>query len=112
MRKNYHSNEYCVKLDRNGYAPSILENYPPTRCHICYRQMGTLQRHEVFHGSNRENSKHYGLWIYVCHGCHFRIHNGDGKLDIYLKEDAQKTAMEYYDWSIEDWRIRFGRNYI
>lgn len=112
MRKNCHSNEYGVELDRNGYAPSILAKYPSTRCHICYRNMGSIQRHEVFHGSNREKSKRFGLWINVCHSCHYQIHNGDGLMDSILKQDAQKEAMRYYGWTTEKWREIFGKNYL
>lgn len=103
-------NEYGEELDRNGYAPSILNR--TQFCHVCLRNMGVLQRHEVFHGSNRKKSKEYGLWINVCHSCHYRIHNGDGKLDKYLKEDAQKIAMLHYGWTVADWRIRFGKSYV
>ena len=105
-------NEYGAELDRNGYAPSILKRNAVKSCHVCLRNMGVLQRHEVFHGSNRSKSKEYGLWIEVCHICHYRIHNGDGKMDRYLKEDAQRAAMEYYGWSLEEWIKRFGKNYI
>ena len=104
-------NEYGEELDRNGYAPSIL-NRKADLCQVCQRRMGVLQRHEVFHGSNRQKSKRYGLWINVCHSCHYRIHNGDGKLDRFLKEDAQKAAMEHYGWNEYVWRVVFGKNYL
>lgn len=105
------TNEYGEELDRNGYAQSIL-NGAPDLCRVCRRRMGTLQRHEVFHGANRQKSKRYGLWINVCHACHYRIHNGDGTLDMALKEDAQRAAMEHYGWNVYTWRAVFGKNYI
>ena len=45
-------NEYGVKLDSNGYAPSIL-NQQPT-CLICGRYH--TARHEVFYGPYRPPS--------------------------------------------------------
>ena len=103
-------NEYGVELDRNSYAPSILNRYDG--CQVCLRNMRTLERHEVVHGSNRKKSKEYGLWINVCHACHYLIHNGDGRLDKFLKEDAQRAAMLHYGWTVADWRIRFGKSYL
>lgn len=49
-------NEYGVKLDSNGYAPSIL-NQQPT-CLICGRYH--TARHEVFYGPYRDKSKRLG----------------------------------------------------
>jgi hypothetical protein len=28
-----------------------------------------------------------------------------------LQSKVQKSAMKYYDWDMEEWRSRFGRNY-
>lgn len=59
-------NEYGVKLDSNGYAPSIL-NQQPT-CLICGRYH--TARHEVFYGPYRDKSKRLGLWANLCPWCH------------------------------------------
>lgn len=101
-------NEYGVRLDSNGYAPSLLNT--GDGCYICERNL-TTQRHEIFHGPYREKSKQYGLWINVCHYCHYQIHNGDGRMNKYLKCDGQKAAMERYEWTVQDFRERFGKNY-
>lgn len=105
-------NEYGVELDRNGYAPSILNVKDSNCCHVCLRSTVAPQRHEVFHGSNRQKSKEYGLWIDVCYACHYRIHNSDGELDRFWKRSGQKIAMIHYNWSEDDWRKRFGKSYI
>ena len=102
-------NEYGEPLDSNGYAPSILQH--ENHCFICYRNM-YAQRHEIFHGSNRQKSKEYGLWINVCPVCHNSIHFTDGELDQRLKERGQDAAMAYYGWSTKDFIARFGRNYL
>ena len=105
-------NEYGAELDRNGYAPSILNRNAVRSCQLCLKSTADLQRHEVFHGANRQKSKEYGLWVDVCYACHYRIHNGDGKLDRFLKEDSQDKAMKHYGWSADDWRKRFGKSYV
>lgn len=105
-------NEYGVELDQNGYAPSLLNRHIEYSCQICLKSNAPLQRHEVFHGAYRTKSKNYGLWMNVCNSCHYRIHNSDGRLDIYLKQEAQKVAMKHYDWSTADFRRRFGKNYV
>ena len=102
-------NEFFKNLDRNGYAPSILQQ--ENHCFCCYGNMN-LQRHEVFHGSNREKSKMYGLWVQVCPVCHYKIHNGDGTLDKRLKVYGQQSAQTVYGWTESDFRKRFGKNYL
>ena len=44
-------NEYGAELDRNGYAPSILNRNVIRSCHLCLKSTADLQRHEVFHGA-------------------------------------------------------------
>lgn len=94
---------------RQGYADSILGDHE--YCALCFRWGRPLQRHEVFHGYNRQRSKQYGLWISICYACHEEIHK-DVKADLRLKEWAQRKAMEHYGWTIEDFRGRFGKNYV
>lgn len=103
-------NEYGVRLDRNGYAPSIMTAYKDDACYLCDR-MGDLARHEVFHGSNRAKSKELGLWVYLCPECHARLHAKDASLDRQLKQEGQRYAMFWYEWTVEEFRERFGRNY-
>lgn len=104
-------NEYGIKLDRNGYAPSIMD-WPQDRCFVCM-SYGDLVRHEVFHGSlYRKKSKQYGCWLRLCPDCHHRLHNTDPDLDKYLKKVMQKKAMDHYGWSFDEFRQRFGKNYL
>lgn len=104
-------NEFGVLLDKNGYAPSIISH--ENVCLNCYTTLN-LQRHEVFHGTAfRQKSKAYGLWVLLCPVCHLtKVHNSDGELDLKLKELGQQTAMTCYGWSKEEFRERFGRNYV
>ena len=102
-------NEFGVRLDRNGYAPSIMG--AGGVCYVCGKRCVT-QRHEFIHGANRDKSKRYGLWADVCGPCHTKIHNCDADLDWSLKRAAQKKAMDTYGWGIDDFRLIFGRNYL
>ena len=65
-------NEYGVKLDKNGYAPSLFP-HESFRCFSCGR-FGETARHEIFGGSRRSASKALGLWVNVCPACHNAIH--------------------------------------
>ena len=103
------TNEYGVALDRNGYAPSIIDHNDGS-CYICHKTT-YLQRHEIFHGANRQKSKAYGLWVNVCYPCHAAIHNTDGRLNRTLKREAQKLAMRHYGWYRKGFIERFGKNY-
>lgn len=102
--------ETGVKLDKNGYSPSIMQQEDV--CIFCNTTL-YLQRHEIFHGyANRHKSKEFGLWVHVCPTCHFKIHHTDGELDLTLKKIGQETAMEYYAWDTDEFRRKFGRNYL
>lgn len=101
-------NEYGVTLDSNGYAPSVMMD--SEGCHCCGKG-GDLVRHEVFHGSNRKKSKAYGCWVLLCPECHREIHS-TAKKDWQLHWEGQIKAMEFYGWSIEDFRERFGKSYV
>ena len=85
------TNEYGVTLDRNGYAPSIVQDIEG--CYYCETQCGKLDRHEVFHGASRKKSKALGLWVLLCHDCHMTLHHKDAALDALLKRQGQRVAM-------------------
>lgn len=101
-----------MRLDRNGYAPSLWKQ---GECFVCGKR-GTLyvplQRHEIFHGPNREKSKRLGTWVTLCPMCHANVHHADPALDRWLKRVGQKEAMEHYGWSIDEFRSQFGKNYL
>lgn len=102
-----------VKLDKNGYANSILQ--PPEeqfRCYLCGRTDQKLDRHEIWGGAYRVKSKRLGLWVCLCHQrCHLNGVHADGELARCLKATAQAAAMERYRWDVDAFRAEFGRNY-
>lgn len=97
-------------MDRNGYNPSLFST-DEYECYVCGAS-GRCERHEVFGGPNRTNSKKYGLWINVCPGCH---RNGKMAIHVvpeeyeYLKVEAQELfEQEFPD---KDFLTIFGKNY-
>lgn len=112
-------NEFGEKLDRNGYAPSIMQQ-DESCCFLCKCEAGygfnELQRHEAFGGALREKSKRLGLWCWL-HGntCHENgpqaVHQ-NAQSARYVKACAQRAAMDTYGWSVEDFIREFGRNYL
>lgn len=103
-------NEYGETLDRNGYAASILANIG--QCAYCGRMDRPLQRHEAFHGAFRTKSKALGCWLLICDVCHDELHHKNAEIDREIKEYMQRKAMKHYNWSVDDFRQRFGKNYL
>lgn len=109
------TNDFGVELDSNGYAPSLLQHFPD-RCYLCGRSDQKLDRHEIFHGSNREKSKRLGLWVLLCHErCHIfengAVHKDPAK-DMKLKVEGELAACSHYGWMPDDFIRAFGKNYI
>ena len=102
------TNEFGVKLDSNGYAPSVVQIYEDRVCFLC-ESSGDLARHEIFNGYNRQKSKAYGAWVNLCPRCHMKVHDFPDKS---LKICAQIRCMAEYGWSVEDFRERFGKSYV
>ena len=110
-------NEYGEKLDRAGYAPSIIPDHET--CYFC-KKYGSLpegvyklDRHEIFHGNAyRHKSMALGIWLNLCHGHHMKLHQQWNEYDRELKEYGQRIAMDYYGWDIKEFRKRFGKNHL
>lgn len=100
------------KFDRNGYAPSIIQD-DTTRCYLCGRRDRKLDRHEPMQGAYREKSKADGLWVLLCHvPCHEGQAHGNREVRERLCRDAQAAAMKHYGWTVDDWRRRYGKNWL
>lgn len=102
------TNEFGVRLDANGYAPSIVQIFEDRVCFNC-EASGDLARHEIFNGYNRQKSKAYGLWVNLCPRCHMQIHDHP---DRSLKVAGQIRCMAEYGWTVEEFRERFGKSYV
>lgn len=87
------------------------------RCYICGKNASAdyfgLDEHHVYFGADRKTSERYGLKVYLCHdSCHLNGVHKDAKLNRQLQAEVQEKAMAHYGWSIDDFRERFGKNYL
>lgn len=106
-------NEFGAPLDKNGYAPSILFT-EQGKCYLCENYTHT-ERHEIFGGSSRTKSKALGLWVCLCPACHrtgaYAVHQNKFVAEK-LHQQGQLVAMHNYGWSVDEFRRRFGKNYL
>ena len=103
-----------MKLDKNGYAESIIPDHGKEQCWLCDRNGGgKMDRHEVFGGANRKKSKALGLWVHLCHdSCHLNgVHKNADQSEL-LKAEGQRCAMRKYGWTEEQFIREFGKNYL
>lgn len=98
-------------------ADSIIQA-DKEHCFLCGRNstVEPLDCHHVFGASNRNKSEKYGLKIYLHHNsCHIfgkdSVHQ-NAEINKTVKSIVQKRAMEYYGWSVDDFREIFGKNYL
>jgi hypothetical protein len=103
-------NQFGMPLDRNGYARPLIKA-GPGRCLLCGRVDRPLQRHEVFHGPNRQKAKALGCWLTICDECHAVLH-AKPTLERQLKQSVQKACMQAYGWSVDDFRAAFGKSWV
>lgn len=72
-------------------------------------------RHEVFHsdmsGGVRGTSKRYGAWVTLCPQHHNYVHTYP-QIFKPLQRETQARVMARYGWSEDDFRKRFGKNYL
>ena len=71
--------------------------------------------HHIFGGANRKLSDEDGLFIFLTPQAHNMSNNGihfNREFDLYAKKKAQKTWMEYYGKTKEDFIRRYGKNYL
>lgn len=99
-------------MGQSKYIESILQD-DTSRCYLCGREGGKLDRHEPLQGRNRQKSKQLGLWVALCHRpCHLEIAHGDPEVMLMLKQRAQIAAQTTYQWTKEDFIREIGRNYL
>jgi len=88
-----------------------IMNTESGRCYLCGR-CGPTELHHVFMGCRRQTADKYGLTVYLCHHCHIDVIHQNHDACLRLQQHVQKQAMQYYDWSIEDWLERIDKNYL
>ena len=92
--------------------------YTGRSCWLCGRNGNAdpLDKHHIFGGAYRKKSEKYGLCVDLCHrSCHTfgrdAAHRSSETMQR-LREYGQKKAMRENGWSIEEFRLEFGKNYI
>ena len=87
-------------------------------CWLCGRNGcgDPLDKHHIFGGGNRKKSEQYGLFVFLCHNrCRLSgpeaVHRNPETAQR-LHEYGQRLVMEEQGWSVEDFRLEFGRNYL
>lgn len=92
---------------------SILQK--KKRCLVCHTEQN-LHIHHVYEGTGRRKlSDTYGLTVWLCAKHHNMSDEGvhfNRKLDMALKQAAQKKAMKHYGLDVEQFIKIFGKNYI
>lgn len=89
--------------------PSIIQK-GEKQCYITGSRID-LDKHHCIHGrANRNIAEEYGLWVWLRHDIHMRLHNKDKELDRELEQAAQNAFEEKY--SHEKWMSLVGKNYL
>ena len=85
-------------------------------CYVCKSTIPLEYHHVFFGGRNRKKSDEDGLIVTLCPEHHRGtkgVHGKNGhELDIKLKQEAERTWMEYYNKTEEDFIKRYGKNYL
>lgn len=98
-------------------AESIIQK-DKTKCFLCGMNayIEPLDKHHIFGGALRSKSEKYGLTVYLHHcRCHIFGENAvhrDAQVNRKLRQIAQREAMKHYNWTEEDFRKEFCKNYI
>lgn len=106
------TNEWGAELDRNGYAPSIVQA-DTSKCFLCHRSGVKLDRHEIFGNAMRSKSKRMGLWVALCHEpCHLTHAHGCAEVMDWLHRIGEQACIDNYDFTIPMFREEFYTNYL
>jgi|GEM_PF-1409896 len=90
----------------------------PTTCWLCGKNGMTdpLDKHHIFGNAYRKKSEKYGLTVPLCHKeCHqfgkYAVHQNAETMQR-LHEYGQRKAMEEQGWTVREFVVEFGRNYL
>jgi len=95
-------------------SESIIKGDMKGVCYICKRY-GQTEKHHIFRGKNRKRADEDGVTVYLCHWCHNEPPNGvhfNKANDTRLKQRGQRTWMEHYGKTADDFIKAYGRNYL
>lgn len=94
--------EFCIMPDNPPYWRN--------------KRFNGLVRHEVMFGvKNRKKSIEDGLVVFLTPELHNMSNKGvhfNREFDLLIKRAGEKRWCEYYNKTINDWIIKYGRNYL
>lgn len=94
---------------------SIVCNQDIKQCYVCGAKHN-LHLHHIIFGKNRKKADQDGLTVWLCYDHHEGTNGVHGKnghnLDIKLKTIAEDIWIKHYNKNIDDFIIRYGKNYI
>lgn len=92
--------------------------YNGRSCWLCGRNGNgdPLDKHHIFGEANRKKSEKLGLYVYLCHDrCHifgkYAVHNNPDTME-QLHKYGQEKAMKEQSWSVEEFIMEIGKNYL
>ena len=92
---------------------SIIQNNK--KCYVCGNS-NNLHYHHIMFGKNRNKADKDGLTVYLCYNHHEGTNGVHGKngheLDIKLKQIAEEIWLKHNNKTINDFIIRYGRNWL
>lgn len=80
------------------------------KCFLCGTVIG-LDPHHAIEGAYHDQAEDYGIWIWLCRKCHRKLHDNEAEMKK-IRAIAQKKAMKYYGWKLNDWLFIFGRSFL
>lgn len=85
-------------------------------CYVCGSSQN-LQSHHIFYGTrNRSKAEKDGLKVFLCWEHHegtYGVHGREGhELDERLKQVAEQIWIKHFDKTEDDFRERYGKNYL
>lgn len=96
-------------------AQSIMQKYENgqivKKCYLTGRTYD-LDKHHCMNGAFRKKAEAYGLWIFLAHDVHMKLHQAPQgqKVAIWLKQQAQEAFERKYGH--EKWMTEFKKNYL
>lgn len=89
--------------------PSIIQT-GEKQCFVTGSRINLDKHHCMHGGANRKLAEKYGLWVWLRHDIHMRLHDEDKELDRQLEQDAQRAFEKKY--SHEKWMQMFRKSYL
>lgn len=84
------------------------------KCCYATGKTGNLDRHHCFKASRRKAADKYGLWVWLDHSVHMKMHDHRKPYET-LENDLKKVAQQAFEGNggaRKDFMLIFGANYL